>query len=160
MIVWYLYDSVDERPMLWYDSMIQIWSSCSYRMMWRREFLSGHGRCMCQNHPPSEPFLLWQMQTPENFVFRSGRGKLIWNQLNFKMKSLLWSQCCRRQWRPKGWKQFQWTWKIIGNDDDDFGKNNAIWDGGSTAPAKLLIPHRTQIYLKTLERKKRFQNRG
>ena len=26
--------------------------------------------------------------------------------------------------------------------------NNAIWDGGSTAPAKLLIPHRTQNYLK------------
>ena len=26
--------------------------------------------------------------------------------------------------------------------------NNAIWDGGSTAPAKLLIPHRKQNYLK------------
>ena len=30
--------------------------------------------------------------------------------------------------------------------------NNAIWDGGSTAPAKLLIPHRTQNCLETQER--------
>ena len=40
------------------------------------------------------------------------------------------------------------------NDNDI--DNNTIWDGGSTAPAKLLIPHRTQDFLGTLERLKRF----
>ena len=39
-------------------------------------------------------------------------------------------------------------------------QNNTIWDGGSTAPAKQLIPHRTQDFLETLERLKRFRNRG
>ena len=40
------------------------------------------------------------------------------------------------------------------------GMNNAIQDGGSTAPAKQLIPHRTKDFLGTLKRLKRFQNRG
>ena len=35
--------------------------------------------------------------------------------------------------------------------------NNTIWDGGSTAPAKQLKPQRTQGFLGTLERLKRYK---
>ena len=48
------------------------------------------------------------------------KSKLLGNfhhywEKSFETKQLLLVRCCRRRWRPEGWRLSRWTWKIIGN---------------------------------------------
>ena len=81
VVIWYQYDmiwpmlqcddmisiwSIMIRPMLQCDNLIYLWSD---QTLSRQGFPAGRGLCRCQSLPPSEPFLLWRMQTPEKLVF-------------------------------------------------------------------------------------------
>ena len=116
MIVWYKHDLIANTGWFWgEDFFLVVVGVCS-----KATLLYSHFCCdkckLLRNLDWSKEQMVWPVK-----------------------KSLLWSQCCRRQWRPKGWKQFQWTCEIIGDDDGDFG-NQSDDDNFNDLKTAIFLP--------------------